>query len=156
MFKNFKIPALVLPVLSILTISLNAYAQLTGRLTIEIDGLRNTNGQVCLRLFNSSQGFPNNGSILKKCVKIPEDNSPENPLIIPLDGISSGSYAVAVYHDEKGDGIFHKDDFGRPLQGFGFSQNPPVKTSAPAFGDAVVLVAGEETAIKISIKYKLD
>lgn len=44
----------------------------TGNLTIEVNALRNQEGNVCLKLFNNNEGFPNNdeNALQKTCVPI--------------------------------------------------------------------------------------
>jgi uncharacterized protein (DUF2141 family) len=148
--KKFSFGMLLLSVLGSLALSCTVKADFVGNLAVEIDGLKNTKGQVCLSLFANSQGFPSNGdrALKKQCVKITE-----NPLSVKFDNIKAGSYAVVIYHDENGDKKFNRNSMGMPIEGFGFSQNPEVKASAPKFGDAVFMVAGPNTKIKIQLKY---
>ncbi|WGV28796.1 DUF2141 domain-containing protein [Halotia branconii] len=150
MSKGLKSSVLLLAVIGNLAWSLTAKANLNGKLTVEIDGLRNKVGQVCTSIFASSQGFPNNRDriLQRQCTKI-NDTS----LKVTFDNLKAGNYAVAVMHDQNSDLNLNRNDLGMPIEGFGFSRNPEVRTSAPKFSDAAILVAGPNTNIQIQLKY---
>jgi uncharacterized protein (DUF2141 family) len=130
--------------------STNAKADLTGNLTVEVDGLKNQKGQICFSLFASSRGFPDQrqSAIVANCVKIA---SPKPKL--SFTNLKAGSYAVAVFHDVQGNGSLKRNSLGIPTAGFGFSNNPSVVTGAPKFGDSAVFVAGPQTDIQINLLY---
>lgn len=136
-----------------LALSCDAKAQNAGRLAIEIEGLHNQKGQLCYSIFSSSIGFPNNSSkaLKKECIRITK-----RPLVVTLDGLKYGSYAVSLYHDENGDGKLNKNSLGIPTEGFGFSNNPSVSRGPAKFPDALFIVAGQNTNIKIVMKYSID
>ncbi|WP_414543426.1 DUF2141 domain-containing protein [Nostoc sp. CCY0012] len=150
MFKEFRVSALVLAVVGNLTCSLNARANFQGSLTVEINGIKNQQGQVCVSIFGSSQGFPNDRDrVLKRqCNKITDKS-----LQVTFDNLQAGSYAVAVIHDQNNDQTLNRNNLGMPIEGFGFSRNPEVRTSAPKFSDAAFLLAGPNTIIQIKMKY---
>jgi uncharacterized protein (DUF2141 family) len=132
--------------------ALSANAISVGALTLAVEGLRNLKGQVCVSVFNSSQGFPTQGAnaVRQKCVKITDQQ-----LTIQFDGLAPGTYAVAVLHDENSDGQANRNVLGIPNEGFGFSQNPRIVAGPPKFGDAAVLVAGRNTEVQIQLQYLL-
>lgn len=141
---------LLLAVIGNLAWSFSAKANFNGKLTVEIDGLKNKQGQVCASIFASSEGFPSdrNRGLQKQCIKI--NNT---PLPITFENLKAGSYAVAVFHDQNNDRILNTNVFGIPKEGFGFSRNPEIRTGAPKFSEAAFLVAGPETNIQIRLKY---
>jgi uncharacterized protein (DUF2141 family) len=122
----------------------------SGTLSVEISGLRNRKGQVCLSLFNSSRGFPTEGgnAIQSQCVTIDDAT-----VQVQFGGIKSGSYAVAVLHDENADGKANRNPIGIPTEGFGFSRNPGLRAGPPKYGDAAFLAAGSQTAIQVQMRY---
>jgi uncharacterized protein (DUF2141 family) len=128
----------------------DANNSLSGNLTVEIDGFRNHEGQACVSLFASSQGFPNNRKnvIQRQCHKIPSV-----PLTVNFTNLKAGNYAVAIIHDTNGDGTLNRNDLGMPIEGYGFSRNPTIRTAAPKFNDAAVLVVGSNTSVQIQLKY---
>lgn len=66
-----------------------------------------------------------------------------------------GRYAVAVIHDANEDGKLNSGFLGIPKEGFGFSRNPKIRTSAPDFEDTAILLADQSTSIQILLKYLL-
>jgi uncharacterized protein (DUF2141 family) len=122
----------------------------SGALTVEIEGLHNQKGQVCLSVFNSSRGFPAQGgnALKSQCAQINE-----GVVKVTFDGLRSGSYAVAVLHDENADNKANRNRFGIPTEGFGFSRNPAILTGPPKFADAAFLAVGTQTTIQIKMTY---
>ena len=121
------------------------------QLAVEISGLNQPEGQVCLNLFNSSSGFPSNRdeALQTLCIATAEGA----PVLATFENLTPGSYAVSAFHDANGDNEFNRNFVGMPAEGFGFSRNPEARTGPPEFGDAVVLVAGAETRIEIALNY---
>lgn len=210
-----------------------AFAQLpASNLTVEVSGIRNAEGQVCISLFAGSAGFPESEEAIAQeaCVaalttepleapdadKLPEvphsgDSPLENSsltemsaeastevplpavpetifesmdqavaemadsttaivdasaseisddvalveavLAVTFPDIAPGTYAVSVVHDENADGELNTGNFGIPLEGFGFSQNPEIRTRAPEFSEAAIVVVGSETTTQIELIY---
>lgn len=150
MSKGFRVSILLLAVVGNLAWSYSAKAGFKGNLSVEIDGLKNKQGQVCASIFADSKGFPNKRDrvLQRQCTKITD-----NTVKLTFENLKAGSYAVAVMHDHNNDLILNRNDLGMPREGFGFSRNPQVSTSPPKFGDAAFLVAGPNTNIKIQLKY---
>ena len=134
-----------------------AIAQLTveGSLTVNISGLKNTEGQVCFSLHESAQGFPEDESavVAQQCVSAAsavsdeddESSEREADITVTFAELEAGTYAVSVLHDENEDQQINQGSFGIPTEGFGFSRNPMVQTGAPEFAEAAVVVFGSTT-----------
>jgi uncharacterized protein (DUF2141 family) len=139
---------LMLPLIQ--SVSMQSAQAASGTLTVEIDRLRNRKGKVCLSVFNSSRGFPGTGgnAIQSQCVKVSD-----SAVKVTFRGLKSGSYAVAVLHDENADGQANRNGLGIPTEGFGFSRNPALRAGPPKFADAAFLAAGASTAIQIQMTY---
>lgn len=127
-----------------------ANAAPNGRLTVEVSGLRNQNGTLCLSLFSSEQGFPNQSAraVATRCVKAKE-------AVATFDQLSPGRYAVAVIHDSNSDGKLNTGFLGIPKEGFGFSRNPRIGTRAPSFRDTAFLFSGGSTNLQVNLRYLL-
>ncbi len=155
-----------------------AHAQLPpGNLTVEVTGLKNSAGQVCFSLYGGSEGFPRDEEAIlsRQCVPTatafsPETAAPETTassaadstapagspagsLSVVFEGLASGTYAVSVIHDENEDNQINLGTFGVPEEGFGFSRNPTIRTSAPTFREAAVFVLGRNTTAQINLIY---
>ncbi len=147
---GLRLRTLLLATFTTLAFACDAKAQFNGNLIVDVNGLKDRNGLLCIKVFNGSQGFPNsNDRALKRdCVKITEE-----PMRFVYKGLTAGNYAVAVFHDSNGDRTLNRNSAGMPTEGYGFSRNPVVKTSAPKYGEAVFLLAGANTRTMIQMKY---
>ena len=125
---------------------------LTGDLSVAIEGLQNSRGVVCLKIFSGSQGFPSENTNVadQTCVAIDTI-----PLTVTFDDLAFGNYAIALYHDSNGDGQLNRGAFGIPVEGFGFSNNPAIRMGPAEFEEAMFLWAGANTAITIQMQYSL-
>ena len=130
----------------------NVQAIGAGALTVEVGGLRDPKGQLCINVFNGSQGFPTQGAkaVQKQCVKVTDRR-----MAIQFNNLPAGTYAIAVLHDENSDNQANRNVLGIPTEGFGFSQNPRIIAGPPKFGEAAVLVAGRNTEVQIQLQYLL-
>ncbi|MGP1387529.1 MAG: DUF2141 domain-containing protein [Thainema sp.] len=140
-------------ILSSLAIAQSAQADLTSsQLNIAVNGLRSAEGQVCVKLFSGSSGFPNddNSAVQRQCIAIGES---ETPMTVTFTDVQPGSYAIAAYHDSNGDEQLNRGAFGMPTEGYAFSNDAVAETGPAAFEDAVFLIAGPNTAIQIEMKY---
>jgi uncharacterized protein (DUF2141 family) len=125
----------------------------TGRLTVTALELQNTTGQVCFSLFDSGVDFPNNPEAIvdNKCVTA-TPAAEDQPLSVTFENLALGTYAVSILHDENEDSTMNVGMFGIPKEGFGFSRNPAIRTSAPDFSEAAIVV-GSDTSTEIELIY---
>lgn len=151
MTQRFRFGIMLLTVLGGLASPLSAKASLTSSdLTVEIDGLRNRQGLVCVSIFASGKGFPSStaNAVQNQCVPITDKSTQ-----VTFKNLKPGSYGVAVLHDAIGDRKLHRNVFGIPTDGFGFSRNPKITIGPPKFGDSAFVVAGPNTNIQIQLMY---
>ena len=148
--SSWRVGVLLLTVLGNIGFLSSVRATLTSNLTVEIKGIRNQDGQVCLSLFAGAKGFPTRAgsAVRQQCLEITD-----TPQLVNFRNLESGSYAVAVLHDTNGDRQANRNVFGIPTEGFGFSRNPTIATGPPKFGKSVVVVAGSSTNIQIQLRY---
>lgn len=135
---------------SVTTVPYKAQGSTNSQLSVEIKDLRNQDGQVCLSLFASSQGFPSdsNQAVQNQCV-----SASTSAPIATFDNVPPGSYAIAVLHDANSDRTINRNLLGIPNEGFGFSGNPVIRAGPPTFGEALVVVAGSQANIHINLNY---
>lgn len=118
-------------------------------LEVSIDGLRSTKGLIQLCLTPDPKAFPDckSGTTIKRSVAA---TSPH----VRIDGLTAGSYAVAVIHDENSNKKL--DTFlGIPREGFGFSRNPVIRFGPPSFTATQFPVAGDASVQQVRMKYLL-
>lgn len=66
----------------------------------------------------------------------------------------AGTYALAVYHDEDASGdLTRRGPLGIPVEGFGFSNNPPLYASLPPFRDVRLHVARPNLGTTVVLVY---
>lgn len=140
---------LVIANASVFSIS-SAEAGYTGNLEIKLNSLKNTKGRVCLTLFSGPKGFPagGKGSSLKSSRCIAAKSTTVTFTNLPL-----GNYAIAAIHDSNSDGKLNTNPLGLPSEGFGFSNNPPLRFGPASFADSQVFVSGTKTVVQIQMRY---
>lgn len=118
-------------------------------LSVTIENIRSRQGQVCAALFKGPQGFPNDTSkvVRRFCVTIADPAT----FKLAIDSLPAGTYALALFHDENGDGKLNTGLFGIPKEGFGFSNNPTVRVGTPSYPEASFEATGKESAITVSL-----
>ena len=117
---------------------------LSANLTVTVNNIKNTNGQVLVGLFNSKKTFPTKGQEYKGNIVYPINSTSATTT---FNNIPSGNYAIAVIHDEDRDGKISRNDNGEPTEQFGFSN-----TSKSSFDAAQFFVATENLQININLK----
>lgn len=120
-------------------------------LELVLTGLRSSDGEVRVCLWNDAAGFPDCRQ-RADVRRLAAPAAPEVRLSVP--GLAPGSYAVSVIHDQNGNGKLDKSFIGIPTEGVGFSRNPHVTFGPPPFAKAR-FDAGHEPVQTIRMKYFL-
>ena len=129
------------------TLSQKAPAQ-TCSLVITVPNIKNTKGNLQVKIYNTEKSFPKADDQYKEAVfKI---NTIPGTYIIK--NLPKGLYAIAILHDENGDKICNKNIFGIPKEGYGFSKNFRPVLSAPVFKDCEIFLDAD-TSITIKLIY---
>lgn len=136
------------PLLAAPLLAANAPAPTT--LTIEVVGLRNTNGLVYLCMSGSATLFPE-GCDKDPKRRIATAKASEAGTLVFRD-VMPGRYAIVLLHDENSNKKMDKRLFF-PKEGFGFSRDAPVKMSAPKFDAAAFEVTGAPLRMKMKVRY---
>lgn len=120
-----------------------------GEVRVAVTGLRDARGQVLACLTAQARAFPN-------CAKDPAARklvvSARGEVVLDFAGLAPGRYAIALVHDENGNGKMDMMVF-MPREGFGFSRDAPVRMGPPSFASAAFAVAGEAQRQTIRIRY---
>jgi uncharacterized protein (DUF2141 family)/Flp pilus assembly protein TadD len=118
----------------------------TGDLKVEIVGLKSTEGQLRVALFDSEAAFLKN-PVSASVVSIEQSQGHWQ-----ANSLRCGFYALAVYHDRNGDGKLNSNMLGIPLEPYGFSNNARGILGPPSFQDARFQVASPQTRIVVSLE----
>lgn len=100
-------------------------------ITVTIDGLRNENGYVAVALHNGDTEFPGGEGFMNEYVE-----AKKGSIEVVFKKVPAGEYAIAVLHDENGDEEMSFNEYGMPLEGFGFSNEAKAEAGPPEFGEA--------------------
>ncbi len=105
----------------------------SGTLTVLITGMGSDDGRVGVALYGSPFGFPfdTNRALRTAFGEIHDRRS-----LVTFSGIGPGIYAVAVFHDENGNGNLDRDWFGFPAERTAVSNNPKRHIHKPTFEEA--------------------
>jgi uncharacterized protein (DUF2141 family) len=103
-------------------------------------------------LFQSAEGFPSDTSkaIHQQSVDISSNTLSAETTFRDLP---YGTYAVAVLHDENGNGKMDKNFMGIPKEGYGASNNPRKRMGPPGFDEAKFSVTQPAQTIEIRLIY---
>ena len=73
---------------------------------------------------------------------------------IRITGVAPGIYALALIHDENGNGRLDKF-MAIPREGFGFSRTPRIRMGPPSFDEVRFEVSGGSVRQAVQMKYLL-
>ena len=123
------------------------YQQYT--LDVAVSGMHNDKGSLYLSLYNSEKGYPRDPKFAIRLTHAPIVNGIST---FRLTNLPKGTYAIACFHDENGNGKLDANLFGVPSEGTGASNNATGFLGPPKFRDAKISL-NRDTAITIRIRY---
>lgn len=118
---------------------------------VEIPNIKNSTGNIACGIFQSPEGFPDKFLGLARVIiikKIQKKNAQ-----CDFSEIPTGTYAIAVIHDENMNGELDTNWFGNPTEGYGFSNTTIDEFGAPAFSAASFLYDGQILDLTINLDY---
>lgn len=147
--KQLQTISLMLIVSTIL-LSFTAKEQNTFTLTVEIENLRNSKGEVQFTLYNTDGSIPDEH--YKNYFKIDKSRIESGKAEITFSNLPKGIYAVNILHDENKNGKIDKG-FILPKEGIGFSNYSSIGlTNRPNFKKASFELNQNKT-IKVKVIY---
>lgn len=119
--------------------------------SISISAMRSTKGQVLACLTTRADAFPD-------CSKDPAAHKLTVPANkggeLDFGAVPPGRYAVSLIHDENGNGKLDTR-LMIPREGYGFSNDAPVRMGPPKFEKAAFAVAEHPVHLAIKMRYLL-
>lgn len=135
-----------LAVLALFAVPLAAEA---GPLTLNVSGARNESGVIRCGLYSSAAGFREPARATAEATgKISGGRA-----TCSFKAVPAGTYAIAVFHAERGERNVDTGLFGKPKQGVGFSRNPSISFGPPAFDAAAFSVEAAPKSMNINLVY---
>lgn len=127
-----------------------ASTSVLSKIYIDISGMKNSNGNLNVALYNSSSTFNDPDNAFKRFVIKAVSGSTR----LVLDSIPQGTYAFAVLHDENSNNTMDKNLLGIPKEGFAFSNNAIGSFGPPSFDEAKFDLPAKATLTQIiSLKF---
>lgn len=118
-------------------------------IALVIDNLQTRHGNIHIAVYDTEEKFVK--SLTPFRLKVHETPA-EGHLLLQLDSLPYGRYALAVYHDENGNGGLDKNLLGIPKEPYGFSNNPRAKWSAPTYEETSFELGAERLTLAVSLK----
>ena len=126
-----------------------AFSESPSSVLIEVSGFKNMRGTLNCRLFSKAADFPDDEGIVTLRVPITGPNTS-----CSFSNVEPGTYAIAVVHDENGNGKLDKNSVGVPSEGYGVSNNKTYALSAPKWDESsFALGATESKALLVKLRY---
>ena len=135
-----------LPLLA--TLGLQPLVAHPADLEVAVTGVRSTDGQVKLMLFDHADGFRKEDKA-RQVLALPAVVGEVRGV---FHGLPAGQYAILTYHDENGDGKLNLRLGMFPKEGYGLSNNPNV-SGPPAFKDSAFDVPASGARVSIHLSY---
>lgn len=118
-------------------------------LNIEISNIKSDKGVIVLSLYNEAKGFPYQGTSATKHFTVKPISG---KVSYSIKDISSGIYAIALFHDLNLDQKLSTNALGIPKEDYAFSNNASNLFGVPGFKDASFLLK-KDTTIFIKMKH---
>jgi uncharacterized protein (DUF2141 family) len=122
----------------------------TAELGIEVRDIEHREGRIRIAIFATPEGFPDQ----------PEEAERVNTMEIEGDSLRwevkdlpTGLWAIAVLHDENGDGEMQTDWLGRPSEGWGVSRDAKASFGPPSFEDSAIELGPQGAETIIHLRY---
>jgi len=118
-----------------------------GKLEIIITGFSNNDGDCWFAIDNSEEVYEREDTVwIGKILQIEN-----NQVIVIIDSLEYGEYAVKVFHDENKNGELDTDFLGIPDEDYSFSNNVSSWFGPPSWERAKFLFDQPEMTIKIDV-----
>jgi uncharacterized protein (DUF2141 family) len=95
-------------------------------LHVSVDGVKNSDGNISIALYNQEDGFLHFDKVFKSDSTIAKKGNTQ----ISIKDLPEGDYALAIFHDENANNILDVNWLGIPKEMVGFS-NATMKTFGP-------------------------
>lgn len=116
-------------------------------LTVTVTGFKHSTGVALCKLFTSRVAFPTRAA--QQATMAPIVGNVARCLFAAPP---SGAVAIAVAHDENGNGQLDKNFFGVPVEPYGFSRDAMRTFGPPSFDEAAIVSSGQPLTLTVSLR----
>ncbi|GIL39362.1 DUF2141 domain-containing protein [Roseiterribacter gracilis] len=114
-------------------------------LVVDVTNVRSSRGHVRLSVCDEAH-FGGEG-----CAYDGVADAREGVTRVIVHGVPAGRWAVQAFHDENDNEAFDQNFLGLPQEGFGFSNNPPLR-GKPHYADSAIDVREPTTEISLRLR----
>lgn len=122
-----------------LTLPMQLFAQ--HKIEITIKGIEKVKGTVLIAVYNSEDSF------MKKHTVSAKQKVSDKQVIVVIEGVKTGDYAISMFHDENDNEKLDKNFMGIPNEPYGFSNDAKGSFGPPSFEKAKVKVDGDKKLV---------
>jgi uncharacterized protein (DUF2141 family) len=122
----------------------------SATLSVVVYGLRSDRGKVGCALFRGPTGFPSARTKAWRGLLVSSRNRAARCIFA---NVPAGEYALAVLHDENGNGDMDTGVFGIPTEGYGASNDAPARFGPPSYEDARFRLRAVAARMRIRMHY---
>ena len=120
------------------------------KITVSVYGFQNDKGVCRACLYNSADAFNGNGAAVQ-CVQVTISGKKAT---VVFQNVSSGTYAVSLFHDANNNNQFDTNFLGIPKEGYGASKNDLPFAAAPTFnGNKFDVKDNTSTNLTVNLRY---
>jgi len=120
-------------------------SKMDAQLTINISNIKEIKGDMHIGIYNDPEVFLSlTEQYIFKLIKVDSYT-----MILTLDSVPVGYYAISIMQDLNSSGEMDKNFFGIPKEPYGFSQNINPRFSAPKFEESQFYYDGKYLEVKI-------
>lgn len=121
----------------------------SARQTLVFNNLDKKEGEIYIAWYNKEADFTKEDKIhLAKVVEVKDKNS----IAVVFENLIPGTYAIAAFFDQNGNGKMDTNFLGIPKEKYGFSNNARPMMRAATFKEASFAVSNKENTISIKLK----
>lgn len=117
-------------------------------LQVSVSGIKNSEGNVHLLVFNQPIGFPANPAKAYKHVKTKAVNG---GVTVRIAAMPHGTYSIVAFHDRNSNGQLDKSWWGSPKEDYGFSNIRGEFCGMPSFQQTSFVFNPEKSAVSIQL-----
>lgn len=128
----------------------DAAAPNQGSLRVSISGMRSAKGNVTVTIYPDDAAHFLDGKFKVARQQLPVTLPVTTAcFVLPAPGV----YAVALFHDENGNGHLDTNALGIPTEGYGFSNNPTLYFGPPDIGRVRLTLHPGDNGVDVRMKY---
>ena len=120
-----------------------------GTIVLQIENIASKEGAIQIALYQGESNFLKEGKeLFPKMIKPITDST----ATLEIPDVPFGTYAIAIYHDENGNGELDKNLVGIPKEAYSFSNNPKIKWRAPNYAETKFEFSSDKKVLDLRLR----